>query len=221
MAERVGRFTEAIEIIRRLWSEDNVSHAGRYWTFSAASIRPRPLQLPHPPIIIGAQVEAAITRAAKIGDGWLIVPIPTTAELVRQMAIYTGARAAAQLPATPHICRLLEVGCAADEDQVMRRIAPFLIEKYKAYFAWGLEGLRLDATASPQQQFRNLAVDRFAVGTPAQVIEALLAQFAAGVRHLSMRVSWPGMPQDDILSGIELLGRQVLPEVRRRTRPGA
>jgi hypothetical protein len=32
-----------------------------------------------------------------------------------------------------------------------------------------------------------------------------------------MRVSWPGMPQDDILAGIEILGREVLPEVRRRT----
>jgi hypothetical protein len=34
---------------------------------------------------------------------------------------------------------------------------------------------------------------------------------------LSMRVSWPGMPQDDILAGIEILGREVLPQVRRRT----
>ena len=79
-----------------------------------ASIRPRPLQS-QPPVIIGAQVEAAITRAAQIGDGWLIVPIPTTEQLVKQMATYTTARTAAKLPPSPHICRLLEVGCAADE----------------------------------------------------------------------------------------------------------
>ena len=218
MRQRVGRFLEAIEIIRRLWSEDNVSHAGHYWQFSGASIRPRPLQSPHPPIIIGAQVEAAIERAAKIGDGWLIVPIPTTEQLARQLTTYTSARAHAKLPPSPHICRLLEVGCAADEDQVMRRVAPFLIEKYKAYFSWGLEGLKLDPDASPQQQFRTLARNRFAVGTPGQVVDALVAHARAGVHHLSMRVSWPGMPQDDILAGIELLGREVLPEVRRRAR---
>jgi alkanesulfonate monooxygenase SsuD/methylene tetrahydromethanopterin reductase-like flavin-dependent oxidoreductase (luciferase family) len=217
MAQRVGRFTEAIAIIRRLWSEDKVTHAGRYWQFSNASIRPRPLQSPHPPIIIGAQVQAAIERAAQIGDGWLIVPIPTIDQLERQVATYRGARAAANLPPAAHICRLLEVGCAADEDQVLRRIAPFLIEKYKAYFSWGLEGLTLDRNATPEQQFRGLAYHRFAVGTPSQVIDALLVQARAGVRHLSMRVSWPGMPQDDILAGIELLGRRVLPEVRRRT----
>ena len=217
MAQRVGRFVEAVEIIRRLWSEDNVSHDGRYWQFNQASIRPRPLQSPCPPIIIGAQVEAAIVRAAKIGDGWLIVPIPTTDQLVRQMTTYTSARALAKLAPSAHICRLLEVACAADEDQLLRRVAPFLIEKYKAYFSWGLEGLTLDRTAPPQQQFRSLAVNRFAVGTPEQVIDALVAQARAGVTHLSMRVSWPGMPQDDVIAGIELLGRQVLPEVRRRT----
>ena len=217
MAQRVGRFVEAVEIIRRLWSEDNVSHDGRYWQFNRASIRPRPLQSPCPPIIIGAQVEAAIVRAAKIGDGWLIVPIPTTDQLVRQMTTYTTARALAKLAPSAHICRLLEVACAADEDQLLRRVAPFLIEKYKAYFSWGLEGLTLDRTAPLQQQFRSLAVNRFAVGTPEQVIDALVAQARAGVTHLSMRVSWPGMPQDDIIAGIELLGRQVLPEVRRRT----
>lgn len=43
-----------------------------------------------------------------------------------------------------------------------------------------------------------------------------MAQHAAGVTHVSMRISWPGMRQDDILAGIELLGKVVLPEVRRR-----
>jgi len=137
------------------------------------------------------------------------------------MSTYRDARAGANLPASPHICRLLEVGCAADEEAVLRRVAPYLIEKYKAYFSWGLEGLTLDPTATPEQQFQSLARNRFAVGTPAEVIDALLAQADAGVRHLSMRVSWPGMPQADILAGIELLGRSVLPEVRRRTREAA
>ena len=138
-------------------------------------------------------------------------------QLTKQMATYTSARSAAKLPKSPHICRLLEVGCGPDEETAFRRVAPHLIEKYKAYFSWGLEGLTLDPKASPEQQFRSLAVNRFAVGSPAQVIDMLLAQHRAGVNHLSMRVSWPGMPQPDILAGIELLGKQVLPEVRRRT----
>jgi alkanesulfonate monooxygenase SsuD/methylene tetrahydromethanopterin reductase-like flavin-dependent oxidoreductase (luciferase family) len=217
MSERASRLAEGVEVIRRLWSEDCVTHRGRHWQFSDATIAPRPLQSPRPPIIVGAQVEAAIKRAAKIGDGWLLVPIPTLDQLAPQMSLFKSARSAAGLPPSEHICRLLEVGCAPDEDSAFRRIAPFLMEKYKAYFSWGLEGLTLDPNAAPETQLRSLAANRFAVGTPAQVANALVAQHRTGITHLAMRVSWPGMGQDDILAGIELLGRQVLPEVRRRT----
>jgi alkanesulfonate monooxygenase SsuD/methylene tetrahydromethanopterin reductase-like flavin-dependent oxidoreductase (luciferase family) len=216
MAERVSRLSEAVGVIRRLWMEERVTHDGRHWRFSDATIAPRPLQSPSPPIIIGGQVERAIARAAKIGDGWLIGPIPTLDQVAKDMATFTSSRSAAKLPKSTHVCRLLEVSCAPDEDVAFRRAAPYLIEKYKAYFSWGLEGLTLDPKASPEQQFRSLAADRFAVGTPAQVADMLLAQHRVGINHVSMRVSWPGMAQADILNGIELLGRQVLPDVRRR-----
>jgi len=54
MAERASRLAEGVAIIRRLWGEDRVTHRGRHWQFSDATIRPRPLQSPSPPIIIGA-----------------------------------------------------------------------------------------------------------------------------------------------------------------------
>jgi len=216
MAERVSRLSEAVGVIQRLWTQKSVTHNGKHWRFGDATIAPRPLQSPSPPIIIGAQVEPAIARAAKIGDGWLIVPIPTLDQVAKDMATFTSSRAAAKLPKSAHVCRLLEVSCAPDEEVAVRRAAPYLIEKYKAYFSWGLEGLTFDPKASPEQQFRSLAANRFAVGTPAQVTDMLLAQHRIGITHLSMRVSWPGMAQAEILSGIELLGSKVLPEVRRR-----
>ena len=43
-----------------------------------------------------------------------------------------------------------------------------------------------------------------------------MAQHKIGVTHVTMRISWPGMKQDEILAGIELLGQKVLPEVRKR-----
>jgi alkanesulfonate monooxygenase SsuD/methylene tetrahydromethanopterin reductase-like flavin-dependent oxidoreductase (luciferase family) len=217
MPERVSRLIEAVEIIRRLWTEHNVTHSGRHWQFSDVTIAPRPLQSPRPPIVIGAQVDAAIARAAKIGDGWLVVPIPTLDQLAVQMSVFKSARVAAGLMPAEHLCRLLEVSCAADEETAVRRTAPFLMDKYKAYLSWGLEGLTFDPNAAPEKQLRALTTRRFAVGAPATVADMLVAQHHAGIHHLSMRVSWPGMKQDDILAGIEILGRQVLPEVRRRT----
>ena len=216
MSERVSRFTEAVEIIRRLWSEDRVTHSGRHWQFSDATIAPRPLQAPRPPIIIGAQVDAAIARAARIGDGWLSVPTLTLDQLDAQMSVFKSARSATTLPPVEHFCRLLEVGCAADDEVAIRRTAPFLMEKYKSYASWGLGGVTLDTDAASEQQFRALASNRFAVGAPASVNDMLVAQHRCGINHLSMRVSWPGMGQDEILASIELLGRKVLPEVRHR-----
>ncbi len=220
MAERVSRLTEGVEIIRRLWTEDRVTHHGRHWQLDDVSIHPRPLQQPRPPILVGSQVPAGVARAARIADGWLVVPVPTVDEFAAQAAAFAAARTAAGLPPSRHICRLLEVVCAPDEDTAVHRAAPFLLEKYAAYLSWGLAGITIDPAAKPEDQLRRLAKNRFALGSPAQVIEALLAQHKAGVTHATMRVSWPGMRQDDILAGIELLGREVLPEVRRRTSAG-
>jgi alkanesulfonate monooxygenase SsuD/methylene tetrahydromethanopterin reductase-like flavin-dependent oxidoreductase (luciferase family) len=218
MGERVSRLVEGVEIIRRLWTEERVTHRGRHWQLDGVGIRPRPLQQPRPPIMVGAQVPASIARAARIADGWMVVPVPTVEEFAAQAAAFAEARSAAGLPPSPHVCRLIEVACAPDADTAIARAAPFLLEKYAAYLAWGIPGITLDPGTPPEAQLRRLAADRFAIGSPAQVADALVRQHQAGVTHATMRASWPGMPQADILAGLELLGREVLPAVRRRTR---
>jgi alkanesulfonate monooxygenase SsuD/methylene tetrahydromethanopterin reductase-like flavin-dependent oxidoreductase (luciferase family) len=217
MAERVSRLVEGVEIIRRLWTEDAVVHRGRHWRLDGVSIRPRPLRQPRPPILVGSQVPAGIARAARLADGWLVVPVPTLDEFAAQATDFASARAAARLPPSRYVCRLIEVACAPDEETAIHRAAPYLLAKYAAYLSWGIPGITLDPGAAPEVQLRRLAAHRFAIGSPDQVGEALLAQHRAGVTHATMRVSWPGMPQDEILAGLELLGRAVLPEVRRRT----
>ncbi len=93
MAERVSRLAEGVEIIRRLWTEDKVTHRGRHWSFENVTIRPRPIQRPRPPILVGSQVPAGIARAARIADGWLVVPVPRVDEFAAQAKAFTAARA--------------------------------------------------------------------------------------------------------------------------------
>jgi alkanesulfonate monooxygenase SsuD/methylene tetrahydromethanopterin reductase-like flavin-dependent oxidoreductase (luciferase family) len=166
--------------------------------------------------VIASQVEAGIQRAARIGDGWTAVPVTRVDGVAKEVALFAKARAAAGLAPSKHIARIYEVSCAKDEETALRRAAPFLIEKYSAYASWGLPGLKMDKDQSPTEQLRSLAKDRFGVGTPEQVVEALVGQHKAGMTHVAMRMSWPGMAQADILAGIDLVGREVLPEVRRR-----
>ena len=69
--QRGGRATEAIQVIRRLWSEPTVEHRGRYFSFGPIKMEPKPATPGGPPIWIGGRAEAALKRAAHHGDGWM------------------------------------------------------------------------------------------------------------------------------------------------------
>ncbi len=216
LKHRVSRTMEAIEIIRRLWTEDRVSHLGQHWQFENMTIRPQPAQRPRPPILVAAQVPKAIARAATHADGWCIVPTPRRDELAAMIDDYHAKRAAAGLDKSQHLVRLYEVACAESEDKALQRSAPYLLEMYAAYASWGWGGVKLNAEDAPEEQLRKLATDRFGIGTPEQMTDALMTQHQLGITHLTMRVSWPGMPQKDILDSISMIGTQVLPEVRKK-----
>lgn len=68
--QRGPRADEALEIMRRLWSEERVSFEGEHFRYTDASIAPRPVQDPLP-LWIGGSSPAAIRRAARLGTGWL------------------------------------------------------------------------------------------------------------------------------------------------------
>jgi alkanesulfonate monooxygenase SsuD/methylene tetrahydromethanopterin reductase-like flavin-dependent oxidoreductase (luciferase family) len=144
------------------------------------------------------------------------VPTCRRDEVEHHASIYAKAREAAGLPPSKNLVRLFEVACAPDEGTALTRAAPFLLTKYASYASWGLPGLSFRKEDAPEVQLKKLAQDRFAVGSPSQVADILVGQQKLGITHVTMRLSWPGMKQDDILAGIEILGREVLPEVRRR-----
>ena len=72
LKQRVSRMQESIDIIRRLWAEDDVTHHGRHFQFDNLSIHPKPARPGGPPILIGAQVDVSVARAARIAEmaGW-------------------------------------------------------------------------------------------------------------------------------------------------------
>lgn len=68
---RGARLDEAIEVCKRLWTEEVVEHHGRFYDFPPVMFEPKPLQRPHPPIVIGGESDRALRRAARVGDGWI------------------------------------------------------------------------------------------------------------------------------------------------------
>jgi probable F420-dependent oxidoreductase len=89
--ERGARADEALLALRALFRDRPASFSGRFFSFEGISIEPRPAQAGGPPLWVGGRSEAAIRRAATLGDGW--IPIWVSAEKL--------ARGYAQLP--PHV----------------------------------------------------------------------------------------------------------------------
>jgi alkanesulfonate monooxygenase len=69
--QRGRLFERNLEILTRLWTEDRVTLRVDEINLREAMMRPRPVQRPRPPILIGGYVDAVLRRVATMGDGWL------------------------------------------------------------------------------------------------------------------------------------------------------
>ena len=67
---RVAMLDEALTVFRRLWTEDSVTHSGRFFTLADALCVPKPVQRPHPPIIVGGSQPKMLRVIARHADEW-------------------------------------------------------------------------------------------------------------------------------------------------------
>ena len=62
---------EALEVMKELWTKDEAEYHGKYYNFPPVKSYPKPVQQPHPPIIIGGLARNVLRRIVSHGDGWL------------------------------------------------------------------------------------------------------------------------------------------------------
>jgi alkanesulfonate monooxygenase SsuD/methylene tetrahydromethanopterin reductase-like flavin-dependent oxidoreductase (luciferase family) len=197
--ERAPRFSEAIGLMRRLWTEDRVTQDGRFYPVKDIGLSLKPTRPGGPPVYIAAQVDAAIRRAARIGDAWLIVNATGLDKVDQQMRLYREAlHEAGRTPHEYPIARECYVG--ANHATAYEECRAALEYKYNAYASWGLG-------ASTAQPFEVFARDRFIIGDKVSVKEEVARyRERLGVDHFIMRCQWPGLPQERVLSSIKRLG---------------
>jgi alkanesulfonate monooxygenase SsuD/methylene tetrahydromethanopterin reductase-like flavin-dependent oxidoreductase (luciferase family) len=213
--ERVPRFLECLEVARRLWTEEEVTHHGRYFHLTRARLVAKPVQKPHPPIWFAANNDAAVARAARLGDAWVINPHATLPVLERQMAIYRAALKDAGKPSPAELPIIKELYVAADRRTAIQECRPFLEAKYKAYAGWG-QDKALPEGDSFDVAFEELIRDRFIIGAPEDCVRELRRHVdALGVNCFIFRIQWPGMEQAKVLRTIRLLAERVMPALGR------
>ena len=209
------RFEECLEAIRRLWTEDFVTMTGSHFELDGANCTVKPLQKPTPPIWIGANADVAIRRAARLGDCWYINPHSTLSTIERQIGIYKRALDECGKPFPRELPMRREVFVAPTRAEAIRRAQPYLEEKYKAYRAWGQDKV-MPAGDDFDHGFDELLADRFLLGSPAEVADQMIRlNRRLGVNHIVASVHWPGMPNSLALEQLEVLAKEVMPQVRQ------
>ena len=205
--ERVGRLIEGLELIKRLWTEDSVTHHGKYFQLDDAKASVRPKQSPRPPIWLGGDVEPAVRRAARIADAWCIAPTLSIRSVLARLEVFRDERRQAGLPEDVSCPLIRECFVGRDAAHAAATSRGPLLFKYRAYASWGqgeTAGSDFDAA------FDDFAKDRFLIGEAEQVKDEILRYGeSARTDHILLRVQWPGLAHEEALGNIERIGRII------------
>ena len=89
-----ARADEYMQVLKRIWTDDVVEFRGQFYNIPASKIGPKPVQKPHPPILLGAYSPKAFPRIVNYADGW--IPIAGSVPLEQQEQAVNGLREAAR-----------------------------------------------------------------------------------------------------------------------------
>jgi alkanesulfonate monooxygenase SsuD/methylene tetrahydromethanopterin reductase-like flavin-dependent oxidoreductase (luciferase family) len=213
--QRVRRFEQCLQVIKRLWTETNVSLENDVCTLSNVTLTCLPVQRPHPPIWFAANNDKAIERAARLGDTWFVNPHATMTTLKRQMGLYRSELDRVGKPFPQVLPVIKEIFCAKDTATALQMAGPYLANKYKTYAAWGQDEV-LPGEETFHQPFEALLKDRFVLGSPQECFEQLRPCWEElGCNHLFFRTQWSGMPLSTALHSMRMISDELIPELRK------
>lgn len=223
-ARRGARMEEALRILKLVWTEEDTAFEGRFWSFPELTVHPRPVQQPHPPLWVAGVADAAVDRAARLGDAWLCGPVQSLGKALSCLDVYRASCASAGTTPDWVLRRYAWVG--ADRAQVMDEVLPEYVGGLMDHWRESVEDdaekelfARIDAgdAVSPAE----IAADRLLFGAPDDVIaqveryraltgaEHVHAAFGAGLPGASEKASLGSF--DEIAAMIRLFGDEVIP----------
>jgi probable F420-dependent oxidoreductase len=122
MKTRVSRLMESIEVMRRLWREDNVEHQGRHFTITGGNLRPKPKQAGGVPVYVAAREDPMLDRLATVADGFCASGHYTKADFERGVnRIRETARVAGRDPEALDMTKVHSISVAATREEARSR----------------------------------------------------------------------------------------------------
>ncbi|MGW1991532.1 LLM class flavin-dependent oxidoreductase [Embleya sp. NPDC001921] len=224
---RGARMEEALEILRLVWTRENVAYRGRFHDFPELTVYPRPVQ-EHIPLWVAGVADAAVERAARLGDAWLCGPVQSLAKARSCLAVYRAA--CARHARRPDWVLRRYAWLGKDRRTVAEEVLPAyvggLLEHWRASAEDATERdlfHRLDAGEHVPAE--EIARDRLLWGGPEDVIAQIAdyrdrtggdhihAAFGAGLPGDTGPTSTRGS-FDELASMIALFGKEVIPALR-------
>ena len=194
-ARRGELLDEGLAALRALLTERAASHAGTHYAFAALELFPKPLQRPFP-VYVGGHNEAAIARAARLGQGWLpgwrpFDEIRTRTALLRRLTAEAGR--------DPR-----EVEAAVQFTLVLGRTPEAAVTRYRAT---GMVPHRRSLAHSGRDP--ALAEANNLIGSPDSVSEKIAFLCDAGIDHLCA-LQFPHDTVTEMLDQMEWFARDVM-----------
>jgi probable F420-dependent oxidoreductase len=185
---RGSRAVEQVQLVKRLWTEDNVTYKGKFYKVEELTIGPRPIQKPHPPIWTGGSAEVALKRAGTWANGFICgsSAIPDFSTTWEKIAGY--ARAAGRNPNEITKAGLTFMAINDDHAKAVKIVEDYVMRYYGR--------LRVDVA--------NTSL----VGSGTAVAERIEAFLSRGLDTLIIGVADPDPRQ------LDLFGETVLPKLK-------
>ena len=215
MSQRGARASEALELMVRLWTEEEVTHHGRYFHVTGARPTARPYQQPYPKIWLAAMSDPAVRRVGREGHILFVGPAQPYASIRRHINLYHQTLGEHGHPIPEEMVIVREFFCSNNREEALDRARQGFERKYAEYAAHGFQGTDPELTSKMTSDLEALMDDTFIVGSPQDCVEQIARYRELGFSQVAICLFYPDMPQKDVLEHIELVGREVLPAVHK------
>ncbi len=231
-SESRDRFQEAWEIIRLLWTEEDVSYRGRLWSLSGHTLRPQPLQKPTPPVFVACiATPESYQWAGENGCHLMVAPflLTSTEKQCEYLNLYRDSLARAgydplefQVLGNYHLAIVEDERDAKKMDRYIFRYLEFVTGLHKnqptpldsKQYAAYISG---DTLWKDAQELRD---HRAVVGTPQQCIDRIgeLTE-ACGLSGWMFHINYGGVPHERVIDQMHLFAEHVFPAFPNSERP--
>ena len=201
--QRFKRMEEYIDVVRRLWAGETVTHDGSFGSLRNARVNLTTAGGDAPPIWVGAFGDIGIKRSARLGASWMSGPEGTLDLLAARLDSWRGWLDHYGHTAPRDVPMVREVFVADTDEEAIRVARPHLEAQYSDYKSWD-HGLSGD----------DMVTGHAVVGSPESVATRLNAYRSIGFTEVVVRTEWPGMDSARVERSFELLAREVMPRLQ-------